>query len=600
MRYENFDGDFKVRVFAGTRTVLMALDCHEDLLDGLMGFGFRRETVGGPDPGMKWLRSLKVFRSVVPDPKNARDPEDPSKPRRFDTREFPVQSFLWSDYTAEPDTRYRFEVVPMYGRPGRLEMRAGPVFEVRTEKEYDQGTGVWFNRGAIAGQAFARDFGNQKPPAPEDPEDPVTRWLSRGLLDACLQFIGMTAAGEGLRVAAYEFTYRPVLAALRTALDRGVDVRIVYHEEPPGKSGKRCANAIAIGKAGLPEEHGGKQVLFSRTKTEIPHNKFIIRLAKDGSPVAVWTGSTNFTESGFLGQSNVGHIIDDRKVASQYLDYWETLKKDPERGDLRSAVMAVTPHLPPVVPEDSITPVFSPRPRSEMLRWYGSRIRNAMGSVMITTPFGVSEALVDPLADDRDFLRYVLMEKPPSDKVREKLTRDRDLQYAYGAILGEMYTFRHGEPAARKPIGEFELDKWLLKEDHYRHGGGFVFFVHTKFLLIDPLSNDPLICTGSANFSPDSILNNDENMLVFRGNTRLADIYLTEFDRIFRHFYFRKTANEAAAAGDGAEGSAGAFLDETSAWTVKHFRPGAFNTRRREMFFADPEKTWVSEAEAER
>ena len=37
-------------------------------------------------------------------------------------------------------------------------------------------------------------------------------------------------------------------------------------------------------------------------------------------------------------------------------------------------------------------------------------------------------------------------------------------------------------------------------------------------------------------------------MLLIRGNTRVADIYMTEFDRIFRHFYFRDIANELAAA----------------------------------------------------
>src|SRR5262249_52689626 len=93
---------------------------------------------------------------------------------------------------------------------------------------------------------------------------------------------------------------------------------------------------------------------------------------------------------------------------------------------------------------------------------------------------------------------------------------------------------------------------------------GFVFFVHTKFLLIDPLSDDPLVCSGSANFSSNSLLQNDENMLLVRGDTRVAGIYMTEFDRIFRHFYFRDIANELHDKGDAAKG---AFLDETDART---------------------------------
>ena len=41
-----------------------------------------------------------------------------------------------------------------------------------------------------------------------------------------------------------------------------------------------------------------------------------------------------------------------------------------------------------------------------------------------------------------------------------------------------------------------------------------MFYVHTKFMLIDPLSEDPVVITGSANFSKNSLVNNDENMLL--------------------------------------------------------------------------------------
>lgn len=107
---------------------------------------------------------------------------------------------------------------------------------------------------------------------------------------------------------------------------------------------------------------------------------------------------------------------------------------------------------------------------------------------------------------------------------------------------------------------------------------------HHRLEDLERAQPDPLVCTGSANFSPDSLLENDENMLLIRGDTRVADIYLTEFDRIFRHFYFRDVANEIEAEGGQAEG---AFLAETSDWTDSYFKPGAFKTRRREMFFTD-------------
>ena len=160
MRVMQGQGDFRAKAIAGTHTVLIALDCAEDKREGLLGFAFKREMVGAPG-GAQWLQAQKVFRSIVPDPRAERDPDDPTQPRRYYTSEHPIQSFLWGDYTAQPDTRYKFTVVPMYGKPGALQPQPAIEFDVHTEKEFENGHGVWFNRGAIASQAFARKFGNK-------------------------------------------------------------------------------------------------------------------------------------------------------------------------------------------------------------------------------------------------------------------------------------------------------------------------------------------------------------------------------------------------------------------------------------------------------
>lgn len=592
MRLLHKQGDFAAKVIAGTHTILMALNCSDKSRKGLMGFAFKREVLGKAksNGGDKWLRSQKVFKSIVPDPRAALESKDGS---RFSTLEHPVQSFLWGDYSALPNTQYKFTIVPMYGKPGALKQGQALEFEVRTEKEFAKGHGVWFNRGAIASQAFARQFGNSAPEPRDnpDPKDKRTIWLSRGLLEACRKYIRTTPAGDGLRVAAYEFTYAPILKELKDALDRGVDVRIVYHDTTK-EDGK--PNETAIEAAGLPKKKGNRQVLFPRTKPKIPHNKFIVHLDENGNPTRVWTGSTNFTPSGFLGQTNVGHLIEDEETAKQFLKYWTVLKTDPDLDVARAAVMKLTPNPPALIDEKSIARIFSPRPKAELLNWYGDRIEDAVGSVMFTAAFGVTEKLVPSLAEDCDYLRFILMEKPASETLKSQLSEHRDCVIAYGAVLGEMYTWKDGKPVARRRIKDFELDRWYLKEEHFRKANeGFVFFIHTKFLLIDPLSDDPLVCSGSANFSPDSLLQNDENMLLVRGDTRIADIYLSEFDRIFRHFYFRDVANEIEAKGSKAKG---AFLDETDSWTNSYFKPNAFKTRRREMFFSDPSKSWVTKA----
>ncbi len=587
---------FQARAISGIHTVLIALDCPEPRRHGLMGFAFQRQIIGPKMPPAKWLRSQKVFKSIEPDPKNAHPPGHPDQPKRFYTDEHPIQSFLWGDYGASPDTSYRFKVVPMYGHPGALEPHDAMQFDIRTEKEFDQGHGVWFNRGAIASQKFSEEFGKRVPADINDPNDPEVKWLSRGLLEACLDFISSTPEGDGLRVAAYEFTYPPVLNALKAALDRGVDVRIVYHDTSDADG----ANEAAIKAAGLPAKVGSQKVLYRRTKTKIPHNKFIVRLAGGEDPAEVWTGSTNFTVSGFLGQTNVGHRVADAETAARYLAYWELLKGDPELEKARKGAAKLTAEPPAVIPPASIARYFSPRAKSVMLKWYGDRMLDAQQLVMFTAAFGVAKQLVEPIAEKRSALRYVLMEKPAPTDVKRTLTKDRGrVVLSYGVPLGEQYKMKAGKPVARRRIQEFELDKWFLQEELYRKANdGFVFFVHTKFLLIDPLSDDPLVCSGSANFSSNSLLQNDENMLLVRGNTRVADIYMTEFDRIFRHFYFRDIANELEAKGTGAEC---AFLDESpeGKWTDSYFTPNGLKSLRRQMFFTTPEKTWADEAAAE-
>ena len=85
---------------------------------------------------------------------------------------------------------------------------------------------------------------------------------------------------------------------------------------------------------------------------------------------------------------------------------------------------------------------------------------------------------------------------------------------------------------------------------------------------------------------------NDENMLLIRGDTRVADIYMTEFDRIFRHFYFRDIAAELS----GKDDEKSIFLDETDTWTDAYFTAGRVKNNRRLMFFGVAKSDWATNA----
>jgi phosphatidylserine/phosphatidylglycerophosphate/cardiolipin synthase-like enzyme len=118
-----------------------------------------------------------------------------------------------------------------------------------------------------------------------------------------------------------------------------------------------------------------------------------------------------------------------------------------------------------------------------------------------------------------------------------------------------------------------------------------VYWVHTKYMLVDPLSKSPTVVTGSANFSEASTDTNDENMLVIRGDKRIADIYFGEDMRLWSHYAFRESVKrhlEKAKAGT-PENWQPQFLIDDDGWTAPYFDPNDRDARyMRRAYFAGP------------
>ncbi len=564
-------GDFSVQAISGTHSIIFGIDAKPAAHANLKGFAFRVQPAGSS--GGQWQRGFKFFEALVPHPKPG---------ERHSMLEHPVQDFIWGNYGVVPGRQYDCTIRPLYGAPGNL--TAGPDLNITVATEdVDRGKhAIFFNRGAIPSQGFASQFGNRGPADENDVAAEDVRWLSRGLLEGALQFIAQARGSRfELRVAAYELTYRPILEAFIQAAASGAKVQIVYEagkEKVKGvlkETSTTVGNKQAIKDAHL-DEQGNIQLIRRTKRAAIPHNKFII-LIENGHPVQVWTGSTNFTSSGFLGQTNVGHWVRDEGVAKAYLDYWTRLARNPEPEAFQKWCSDYTPDLASGLPPTGITPIFSPRQRSKMLKWYGERIEGAGQSVMFTAAFGVTAELAKRFDNNRDFLRYLLMEKDVDNPVvKAMLQRDWDTRIALGAELNK--------EAIELGLDGHRLDEWFKREEHYRHKG-HIFYVHTKILMLDALTSDPLIFSGSANFSPPSLLSNDENMLLIRGDESVADIYVTEFMRLFNHFYFRSIAKKLAEEKKNQPSKA-AFLDPSDKWVQRYFKSTTQSCKERELFRA--------------
>ena len=75
-------------------------------------------------------------------------------------------------------------------------------------------------------------------------------------------------------------------------------------------------------------------------------------------------------------------------------------------------------------------------------------------------------------------------------------------------------------------------------------------------------------------------------MLLIRGNKRVADIYFTEFNRLFNHYYFRsvvEATSRARKAGVPPPKDGSLELTEDDSWLQK-YAPGKLRFKRVQLF----------------
>jgi hypothetical protein len=539
-----------VRAVAGTHVVFLAFDLTDAARDKCLGFAIKR--ADHDEQEEYWLQGQKTFESVRP---------HTAPGEKFSTHEHPIQGMQWADYSAKPNHSYTYTVIPMYGTPAALEDGTAVSVDVTTEDPSASKHSIHFNRGAVASQEYARRFENKWPsvigPA-------AYEWLSRGVEEALIEFIGRAKnSAFSLRAAIYEFQWHSVLQAFKKADADGADVQVIYDAIASGKA--RAKNKAAI-------QHEGVGALCKgRSEGKIMHNKFIV-LLKNDKPISVLTGSTNVTENGIFGHLNCVHVVEDKAVAAQYLAYWEKLEQNPTTAELKDWADANNPSPPDPWTKDLVA-VFSPQRGLDVLKWYAAQAEASAAPLMITLAFGMHSSLQHAYELPDGVLRMAMMEKEGNGAGLKQgkidVARIRKLDNVLVAI-GNYVTAN-------------KFDTWL-KEKAKENPDAGVLWVHTKFLLIDPLGKHPVVMTGSANFSEASTNTNDENMLVIRNEPRVADIYFTEFLRIYTHHAFRESLARHAA--DDSDDWRPQYLKEKARdWQKVYFTPGNESYLRR-LYFA--------------
>jgi phosphatidylserine/phosphatidylglycerophosphate/cardiolipin synthase-like enzyme len=558
-----------VKAYAGVTGVLLAFNLENDIArKGLLGFAIER---ANPDGTREFLDGMVGFQS---------QPHSAGVP--IPTNQAPIQKFRWSDYTVRPGTTYSYVVHPVRGTPAQLQLDPGTEVSVTTESNSaaqvmgNPGKIVTVsNRAVASSQAFSREFPDTTKqltaalgkPTPKGQatktegilSDPEMAWLSNGLKEEIVSFINLAKdSGSALDIAIYQYELPDIYEAIDAASKDGVLVRLIYH----AKKGDTQTAKNVLSAAGLPAE-----AKFGRVTNAIFHHKFIILSKVVGGArraQAVLCGSTNFTLNGVYAQANNVQITSDPAVMANYVSQFEFLFNQPAHTPAVTSVHDTEQNM--LSPSLPLQVGFSPRSGRGDLTLFASFINAAHQDVLFATAFGIDPVVMQALEGQPhdSILRYGIQDKPTANVTGIHADRTADF-----------------EAAATLPTG---IEGWL--DEHRMPGVKGTILIHDKIIVVDFSSDQPLVINGSHNYSNAASQSNDENYLIIRGNTDVADCLGVEVLRLYDHYRFRFVTGQkmGKVGGKPALTQAPFFLSDTDSWTDDYYDPAKLKFADRVVF----------------
>jgi phosphatidylserine/phosphatidylglycerophosphate/cardiolipin synthase-like enzyme len=283
-------------------------------------------------------------------------------------------------------------------------------------------------------------------------------------------------ATSKIDVALYDFNRVSVRDALIAAHNRGLTVRVVGDSENAGDP-SYAPFYQSLTTAGI--------VVVNDAQTSFMHNKFAVF---DGQ--TTWTGSVNFSDTGFTRNGENALVITSTVVA----DIYSTEFAEMFGGTFHGAKTDNTPHSASVA-GSAVEVAFAPSDGIEQ------RIINALNSAnssiqvaMFTfTSAPIAQALI--AAKNRGVVVQVLLDQ---------------------VAAGSQFSQRDPLCAAGVTV---RVEDWAGT-------------LHDKYAVVDAGSaSDPLILTGSTNWTNNAVSANDENLLIVH-DSALAGAFASDLERL--------------------------------------------------------------------
>ncbi|MCD4711416.1 MAG: T9SS type A sorting domain-containing protein [Bacteroidales bacterium] len=338
---------------------------------------------------------------------------------------------------------------------------------------------------------FNRPFDSSVSPGPMEAE-----YCPDELDDELIYYIDQ--AEESIELDLYNLNnsgISDITAALNQAHYRGVVVRAVYDGDI-NATGMQTLHTD-IGKIASPRS--------DYPVYGIMHNKFVVidADATDPSKPLVWTGSTNFSYNQINIDPNNVITIQDQSLARAFrLEFNEMFgssdpQPDPDKALFGPDKKDNTPHEF-IIGGKRVECYFSPSDGTH--QQILNTIHTSDHSIHVATMLITKQDIGDALALKSDLGNEV-----------EVLINDYD---------------QYGEPI-------LNTLKASLREDVRLNGESGI--MHHKYMIIDPSfpESDPMVLTGSHNWSSSAQLRNDENTLIIH-DQGVANAYYQEFVQRFK------------------------------------------------------------------
>jgi len=519
--------------------------------------------------------------------------------------------------TAQPG-KYTGKKIPLYSCGDALHSNV-----IQVTQDFGEITAT-FNNGILSTQNLRKQLKTKKGEVPSKkavlahinkPGDELRTFLSGDVLPCLRELFARAESRNGqIYAALYELSDPELIGLLKASAAR---LNLILCTAGKDDQGNWDTTNAAARKLLHPLLGERMQDRMFNNSAHIGHNKFAV-LVVGGKAEAVWSGSTNWTPTGLCGQTNNTVVVRNAAIADIYWQYWKRLLADklPVPKPI-SAPNNTNQGL--VLRHGDMTPAGAKLDggATKVDAWFSPNTETTGSSKTRTVPVDLKE-VYELMKKAKDAIFFLVFNPGRTSADGEDVNtvvsaainfgrHDPDL-LVMGAISDPTAVpgyeapprapagqkkpkAKSSEPKAPLPaifspaglpkvlmiraaalkdvIGDFQ--KELLKVG--------TAIIHDKVVVIDPLSPDCTVITGSHNLGFKASYANDENMLVIQGNQALAQAYAVHVMDVYEHYRFRavqeQQLREAMLRNGGKppkeKSPTGGFLEVTPDWQKPYF-----------------------------